>query len=104
MARKDGFKIIFIDETMFTRTTLPKVEWTLPKENMAVDLDRLKEPTLALLHGISREKGNEHFHIFDYSVNVAKFKQYVTELAAANEGQKICIFMDNLSCHKSKKS
>ena len=76
-ARKDGYRIVYIDETMFTRTTLLAVEWSLPKENVNVDLDKLKEPTLALLHGISKEKGNEHFQIFDNSVNVAKFKEYL---------------------------
>ena len=49
----------------------------MPKENVNVDLDKLKEPTLALLHGISKEKGNEHFQIFDNSVNVAKYKEYL---------------------------
>ena len=83
-ARKDGYRIIYIDECMFTRATLPKTEWTLPKNNMNVDLDMLKEPTLALLHGISKEKGNEHFHVFEKSVDTVKFKQYIDELSAAN--------------------
>ena len=103
-ARKDGYRIVYIDETMFTRTTLPAVEWSLPKENVNVDLDKLKEPTLALLHGISKEKGNEHFQIFDNSVNVAKFKEYLKGLADANPGKKLCIFLDNLSAHRSKKA
>ena len=83
-ARKDGCRIIYIDECMFTRSTLPKTEWTLPKNNMNVDLDMLKEPTLALLHGISKEKGNEYFRVFEKSVDTVKFKQYIDELSAAN--------------------
>ena len=42
--------------------------------------------------------------IFEKSVNVVKFKEYIRELRAANGDDKICVFMDNLSAHKSKKS
>ena len=72
-----GYRIIYIDETMFTRKTVPETEWTNKKENMAVDVDRLNEPTLALLCGISKEKGLEHFQIFELSVNIEKFMDYI---------------------------
>ena len=55
----------------------------MPKENMTVDEARLNEPTLALLCGISKEKGVEHFHIFPKSVNVDRFIEWLTELRAA---------------------
>ena len=42
--------------------------------------------------------------IFPNSVNVAKFKEYLTKLREENEGEKICIFMDNLTTHTSQKS
>ena len=44
------------------------------KENPRVDEAKLNEPTLALLAGISKEKGVEHYKIFEKSVNIAKFK------------------------------
>ena len=65
---------------------------------------RLDEPTLAMLAAISKEKGKEHFMVFDKSVNVVKFKQYIAELRAINNEDKICLFMDNLSTHKAKNS
>ena len=37
MTKNDGYRIIYIDETMFTRKTVPDTEWTLPKQNMTVD-------------------------------------------------------------------
>ena len=103
-AKKDGYRIIYIDETMFTRANIPKSEWSLPKQNFSAPFSRLDEPTLAVLAGISQENGMEHFMIFDRSVNVVKFKEYIRELRAANGDDKICIFMDNLSSHTSKKS
>ena len=42
--------------------------------------------------------------IFPNSVNIAKFKEYLTKLREENEGEKICLFMDNLTTHTSQKS
>ena len=56
-AKRNKQRIIYIDETMFTRVTVPKAEYCLPKENMTVDTAHINEPTLALLSGISKEKG-----------------------------------------------
>ena len=89
---------------MFTRKTLRNEEWCLPKSNFTLSSSKLDEPTLAMLAGISKEKGREHFMIFNFSVNIPKFQEYLAELRAANLEDKISIFMDNLSCHISKKS
>ena len=94
----------YIDETMVTRTTVPKAEWTRSKENMTVDQANLNEPTLALLAGISKDSGLEHYQIFEKSVNDDKFKVYLQGVRAANPEKRICLFMDNLGAHTSKKS
>ena len=103
-AKRDGYRIIYIDETVFTRSTVPRSEYCLPKKNMTVDKAGIKEPTYAVLSGISREKGQELFMLFEKSVNVSKFQEYLTKLREANNDAKICIFMDNLSVHTSNKS
>ena len=71
---------------------------------MTVDTKALEEPTLALLAGVSKEQGIEHFKLFERSVNIPKFKEYLAELREANGDDRICLFMDNLSAHTSKKS
>ena len=63
-ARNEGCRLVYIDETMFTRKTCPDTEWAPKKSNMQVDTAKLDEPTLALLCGISKEKGIEHYEIF----------------------------------------
>ena len=103
-ARNAGYRIVYIDETMFTRTTVPDKEWSGPKENMAVDLAKLQEPTLALLAAISRKNGLEHCQIFQDSVDTDKFLEYLDNLRSANPEAKIAIFMDNLSAHIAKRS
>ena len=103
-AKNDGYRIIYIDETMVTRKTVVDAEWSRPKENMSVDVAKLEEPTLALLCGISKEKGLEHYQIYDNSVNVDKFMEYLQELRTANPEDKIALFMDNLSAHTSDRA
>ena len=76
-AKNDGYRVIYIDETMFTRKTIAETEWAKKGQNMQVDQAKLDEPTLALLCGISKEKGLEHFEIFENSVNKEKFAEYV---------------------------
>ena len=103
-ARNDGYRIIYIDETMFTRKTITGAEWSRPKENMAVDVAKLEEPTLALLCGVSKEQGVEHFRVFANSVNVDRFLEYLDGVKAENGDAKVCLFMDNLSAHTSERS
>ena len=57
-----------------------------------------------MLASISKEKGLEHYRIFERSVNIPKFKQFMQELRTMNGDDKIALFMDNLSAHKSNKS
>ena len=89
---------------MFTRKAVPGTEWSKAKENMAVDLAKLDEPTYSVLAGISKEKGMELFEIYDFSVNIDKFLEYLAKLREANPDDKIAIFMDNLSVHTSDRA
>ena len=57
MARNDGYRFVYLDETMFTRKTVGCEEWSLPKQNFSVDEAKLSEHTLALLMSISKENG-----------------------------------------------
>ena len=56
-AKNDGYRIVYLDEICFTRTTVPKKEYTKLKKNMPSDLAHLNEPTLAVLSAISKEQG-----------------------------------------------
>ena len=103
-ARNDGYRILYLDEICFTRSTMPKAEYCLQGQNMPADLAHLQEPTLAVLSAISKEKGQEHYQIYENSVNVQKFKAYLQQLRDKNGDDKIALFMDNLSAHRSDKS
>lgn len=72
MAKNAGYRLVYLDETMFTRKTVADTEWSCPGENFRVDTARLNEPTLALLAAISKEKGHEYSKVFLKSVDVPK--------------------------------
>ena len=57
-----------------------------------------------MLAAISKEKGLEHYRIFERSVNTKRFKEWATEMRAKNGEDKIAFFMDNLSTHTSPKA
>ena len=70
MAKNEGYRFVYLDETMFTRKTVAETEWALPGQNMTINEARLKEPTLAVLAAISSERGHEHYRIFPKSVDI----------------------------------
>ena len=102
-ARNDGYRIIYLDETMFTRKTIRAEDWSLPKENFRVDEARLNEPTLAMVSAIGRENGREHFKIYPNSVSTERFIEYLEELRESTGPDKVALFMDNLPAHKNDK-
>ena len=55
-ATKADFRVVYIDETCFTRKTMVDTEYNLPKQNTTIDTARLQEPTLALLNAILKER------------------------------------------------
>ena len=101
--KDQGYKIVYIDETMFTRRAMPKLEWAAKHHNAEIDEAQLNEPTKALLMGIS-ESGVEQWKIFAKSVNIKKFQQYLQLVRDAHGDEKVALFMDNLAVHKSKKT
>ena len=43
----------------------------------------------------------EHYKIFEKSVNIVKFKEWLTELKAKTGDDRVALFMDQLSTHTS---
>ena len=64
----------------------------------------MNEPTLAILAGISKEKGLEHFKIFQRSVNIDKFIIWLDELKAITGDDRVLLFLDNLHVHTSERA
>ena len=54
-----------------------KIEYCRKGENIKVEESSLNEPTLALILGVSAEKGVEYWEIHRRSVNIPKFIGYL---------------------------
>lgn len=54
-----------------------------------------------MLAGVSKEYGIDLAMTFNNSVDIPKFKVYLEELRARYFFDDICIYMDNLSVHRS---
>ena len=94
--------MIYADETMFTRATVTRTEYSCKHDNITVDQHKLNEPTLALIMGVSLEGGVEHWKLFKRSVNSEKFCAYMQELRDMYPLEALTLFLDNLAVHRSQ--
>lgn len=59
MAIEMGWKLVFIDECMVTKRTLPTHDWSRKKENALIDLSKIDTDPIAIVGAVSREDGLE---------------------------------------------
>ena len=72
-----GDKIIFLDEIMFTSSTLPKNSFALKGKNISYnDFRSLLETTTALC-AVSADEGIEALIISNFSIDTAKFLDFL---------------------------
>ena len=84
---------------MVTRTTIPKLDWTLKHQNSEVDYSQLNRDPIAIIAAVSRERGLELEMQFPKSVNVTKFKVFLDELRRINPYDNILLIGDQLRVH-----
>ena len=96
-----GFRIVQYDETMVTRTTIPKLDWSHKFQNSEVDYSQLNRDPIAIVAAVSRERGLELAMQFPKSVNVTKFKVFLDELRRINPYDNILLIGDQLSVHRN---
>ena len=101
MLKQDNFRIIYLDESIFTTKTIQKSDYSPHKIHHVIPQAQVNQPVYVLILAISEENGLEHYQIFEKSVNAQKFKKYLLSLRRANEFQRMAIFMDNLQVHKT---
>ena len=76
-------------------------DYTNLKFHRRIPQTQLNQPVFALVLAISREKGLEHYQVYDKSVDKYKFAEYLDELYVPNKHESIVLFLDNLGVHKS---
>ena len=97
-----GFRIIYIDETMVTKSTIGTHEWSRANTNFEMDMKYYAKETVAVLAGISKEFGLDHLAMYPSSVNIPKFKLWLQDLRDKYFFADLVVYCDNLSVHRSK--
>ena len=87
---------------MVTKRSFPTHDWSKMKFNTEFDYSQTDTKAIAVLGGVSREKGVELMRTFPKSVNVQKFKSFLDELRSLNPFDNILLIMDNLAVHKNQ--
>ena len=94
-------KVIWLDETMFTKSSNAKHEWSRRKQNFSLPCESLGAKYTAVLAAVSEGYGFECFTLYSEAVNQEHFIAFLERLAEINKGKKLAIVMDNLAAHKT---
>ena len=81
LAREQGTKLIFIDETVFTFKTFANKAWGLPYKGLTVPEEKLKVDTSAMIAGISEDTGLEAHLISPKSIKQVDFVEFIEKLS-----------------------
>lgn len=100
-AEAENRKIIYVDETMFTKKTWLDKGYSHRNTNLAVNEDDVYTSYTAVLAAVSEEKGVEHLFLSPDPINEENFKLFTRKLRQKNKGKKLALFMDNLWFHKT---
>ena len=93
-------KIVWLDETVFTKTTQQKQEWSKPHHNFTIPCEALGVKYVAVLTAISEGSGFEHTELYDKAVDHELFIEYLKVFRQKNKRRRLVLFMDNLQVHK----
>jgi hypothetical protein len=72
-AKASGRRIIYADEAMFTTATLPSLGFSSKLQNVVLEDKLTSSPALAIVAGVSAERGLEAHHIQPKSIDSDAF-------------------------------
>ena len=98
-----GKRVIFIDEAMFTTATMPTRGFAGKYENVVVEEKLTSSPALAVVAGVSAERGLEAFHVQDKSIDSDALIQFLLTIIGHSKPCEFTIFADNCRVHHSNK-
>ena len=96
-----GLKLMWLDETNFTKLALQTIEWSRRLTNLSVDQQDVYTGYRSVIATISEERGVELISIQAKAVTEYDFLRYLVDLSRANDKRPFALFMDNLSVHKT---
>ena len=100
-AKKEGRKLIFLDEICFTKRSFLGTCWSKKHENIAVDQKQIYQGYVAVVASCSSEKGIEGIKIHNKAIDYKDFISYLKKLKNKNK-VPLALFMDKLAVHRHK--
>ena len=102
--RDFGHKILWLDEVNFTKLSIDKHAWSRMYSNIEVDQSRIYRGYTSVCATIAQGTGVEALAIQKKAFNRWEYIQYLYWLRYINGDKPLCIFMDNLSVHKTRET
>ena len=93
--------IVYIDETMFTKTTYHTYNYMTSNTATLVDARDVYVPYVCVIAAVSADVGVQHYRSYNTPVNSEIFASFVEELSTKLNGRPFCLFMDRASFHSS---
>ena len=88
-----GFRIIYADEMMVTKSSMPTHAWSQKNQRIKVDRWQYHHNPIAVIAGVSEQFGTDLVMLFDFSIDKKKFKVYLDELRSKYFFDDICLYI-----------
>jgi hypothetical protein len=66
---ESGYRLIWVDECVYTRTTIATKTWKRSETTVMYKNKSLNIGSIAMIAGVSMEYGLEYYELHDYSIN-----------------------------------
>lgn len=100
-AKKEGRRLIYLDEINFTKLAIKLREWSAKNSNLTVDQEDIYTGYRSVIASMSEERGYEFTQIHSKAIDADDFIDYLKKLRKKSGQQPLTIFMDQLAVHKS---
>lgn len=95
-------KIAYIDEAVFSFSTMKTKAWSASYSSITVNEASMKMKAIALVAAISEDVGYE-LHLTNLkSISTLEYVEFLKKLSKKFQNQPFALFMDNLAVHKSE--
>lgn len=99
MWRGLGRKLIFLDEVVFSKLSMQKLEWSGKNKNITVDEAKVRAGYIAVCATISEGVGIESLAFQGKAFNQFAYIQFLYWIRYMHNNEPLAIFADNLSVH-----
>ena len=99
---QEGLKIVFVDEVLFTKSTVQTRDFSRKGTNIEVNSNVTYMKPLSVVASISTDAKVEHLLIHKGSTNQQLFIKFLRQLRGKLANERVAVFMDNLRVHATK--